>query len=79
MSQENLRPKRLAAGISLDLLGKQTNIDHCTLSLGERLLIPLSTDKIKRISDTIDDLSQKRKLVAAFAAEVGLPTISLRF
>jgi hypothetical protein len=79
MSQETLRPKRLAAGISLDLLKKQTNIDHCTLSLGERLLIPLSTDKIKRISDTIDDLSQKRKLVAAFAAEVGLPTISLRF
>jgi transcriptional regulator with XRE-family HTH domain len=79
MSQDELRSKRLAAGLSLDLLSQRSNIDHCTLSLGERLLIPLSPDKVKLIHESIDDLSEKRKLVVAFAAEVGLPTISLRF
>jgi hypothetical protein len=79
MSQDELRPKRLAAGISLDLLSQRSNIDHCTLSLGERLLISLPSDKVERIHASIDDLSEKRKLVVAFAAEVGLPTISLRF
>jgi hypothetical protein len=64
--------------VSLDLLALHSGVDKCSLSLAERLLISLPTQKVKRISETIDDLATKRKLVSKYAESVGW-SMTLRF
>jgi transcriptional regulator with XRE-family HTH domain len=70
---EQVRQRRLIAGISLDLVAQHSGVSRCSLSLVERGLITLPADKLKRISDAINELSAKRLLVANYASEVGWP------
>jgi transcriptional regulator with XRE-family HTH domain len=77
MISTQLRQKRQLAGLTLNLVSMVSGIDCCTLSLFERGLVSMSEEKVKRISEAVEDLSAKRLLVANYAAEVGWP-MSLR-
>jgi transcriptional regulator with XRE-family HTH domain len=72
--QEELRSKRLGAGITLDMVCVRSGVDRCRLSLAERGLARLSPAQIQRILDVIDDLAGKKRRIDEYASGIGWPS-----
>lgn len=73
ISPTEIRQRRMAAGISVDLVSVRSGIDRCTVSLAERGLLAVPQEKIDRIADVIDQLIATKALVREYAITVGWP------
>ena len=71
---ELLRPQRLSAGVTLDMVCLKSGIDRCRLSLAERGLISLTPTQLQRVSAVIGDLGAKKRVIDEFAAGIGWPS-----
>ena len=77
MNSEQLRQKRMAAGISGILLSSQAGIDRGRLSLIERGYVRPTDQEMTRIETALAVLIQAKLKVSAFAAECGWPLSAL--
>jgi len=73
MNGQQLRQKRVTAGISGALVSKRTGIDRARLSHIERGYVNPSSSEVERIQRALGELEQARNRVARLAAEVGWP------
>lgn len=73
MNGQQLRQKRIAAGIAGALLSERAKVDRARLSHIERGYSQPSEAEVKRLTQALDELTTARRKVAEYAAQCGWP------
>jgi transcriptional regulator with XRE-family HTH domain len=77
ISGSTVRSKRLAAGISAEIVAIRSGIDRARVSRIERELITASPGELQRIDASLDQLIEAKRRVETYAASVGCPVAVL--
>lgn len=77
ISGQTIRSKRLASGISAEIVALRIGIDRARLSRIERGLITTSPEELGCIDAAIDQLVEAKRTVETYAATVGCPVAVL--
>jgi transcriptional regulator with XRE-family HTH domain len=75
MQASEIKPKRVIAGISGDVLCRAAGISRRRLSTIERGYVTPKTDELSRIGAELDRLIAAKTYVDEFAAKVGWPCV----
>ena len=77
ISGQTIRSKRLASGISAEILAIRSGKDRARISRIERGLITAPADELQRLDSVLDQLIDAKRSGETYAVSVGCPVAVL--